>query len=90
MSNELVIVCEANECQSLQDRITRLLLELGLRVRAVPSVSKQVIVWEAYQKNGILGLSYSRKYEYGKYRVQVDVHSLSEEQLNKFYGAWKK
>lgn len=90
LMKELVMHCDREEISGLQEQILKMMVELGLRVRVVPSISKQSMVWEAYNQNGILGMKYTKKYEYGKYFLTVDVHCLEESKLRRFYDVWRK
>lgn len=90
MSKELVLHCSREESLGLQEQVLKVMVELGLRIVVKPSISKQSLVWEAYNQDSTLALKYTKRYDYGNYTLQVDVHNLGEEKLKSFYERWKK
>lgn len=90
MPKEFVSHCNQEQSRDLQEKITSLMISLGLRIKAIPSTSKQYIMWQACNPDGSLALTYTRKYEYGKYVLQVDVHKLEQDKTNRFYEELKQ
>jgi len=87
---ELLMHCERAEMPMLEDKVLTVMQGLGLRVRAVPSITKQALAWEAYNPNGILAMKYSRKYEGGFYKLQCDIIALDDLRTKKFYETWMR
>lgn len=89
MAKELVIKCDRADVVGLQECVLRLMVELGLKIKVVPSSSKQCLVWEGYNRDESLGLRYVKKFEYGSYTLSVDVVNLDDARLKMFYEGLK-
>ena len=89
MSKELLLHCNKEELMTLQEQVLKVMVELGLRIKVKPSVSKQSLVWEAYNQDSTLALKYTRTYEYNQYKLQVDIHNLADDKTKNFYEKFK-
>ena len=86
--NELLYHCNREELPALEDKILGVMTQLGMRVRAVPSISKQSLLWEAYDAKGIKTMQYQRKYDMGVYKLTCHIIALDAERTKRFYATW--